>query len=49
MNSLKKDMQTCILTIYPGNNKTFKECNPQKAYTTSCIVVKELKHIHATL
>lgn len=37
------------LTIDPGNNKTFKECNPQKAYTASCIVVKELKHIHATL
>ena len=42
-------MQTSLLTIYPGNSKTFKECNPQKAYTASCIVVKELKHIHATL
>lgn len=38
-----------LLTINPGYSNAFKECNPQKAYTTSCIVVKELKHIHATL
>lgn len=46
---MREDMQKPVLTIYPGNNETFKECNPQEAYTTSCIVVKELKHIHATL
>lgn len=37
------------LTINPGYSNAFKECNPQKAHTTGCIVVKELKHIHATL
>lgn len=37
------------LTINPGYCNAFKECNPQKAHTTGCIVVKELKHIHATL
>lgn len=37
------------LTINPGYSDAFKECNPQKAHTTGCIVVKELKHIHATL
>lgn len=46
---LREDTQEPALTINPGNNKTFKECNPQEAYTASCIVVKELKHIHATL
>ena len=37
------------LTINPGYSNAFKECNPQKAHTTGCIVIKELKHIHATL
>lgn len=37
------------LTINPGYSNAFKECNPQKAHTTGCIIVKELKHVHATL
>lgn len=37
------------LTINPGYGNAFKECNPQKAHTTGCIVVKELKNIHAPL
>lgn len=37
------------LTINPGYSNAFKECNPQKAHTTGCIVVKELEHIHAAL
>ena len=46
---LEKSRQTFLLTIYPGNSKTFKERHPQKADTASCVVVKELKHVHATL
>lgn len=46
-NKTKK--KTLALTINPGYSNAFKECNPQKAHTTGCIIVKELKHIHATL
>lgn len=44
-----KCAEPLALTINPGYSNAFKECNPQKAHTTGCIIVKELKHIHATL
>lgn len=45
----EKRQRAFPLTINPGYSNAFKECNPQKAHTTGCIVVKELKHVHATL
>lgn len=48
-NHILNGIINIISAINPGYSNTFKECNPQKAYTTSCIVVKELKNIHATL
>lgn len=48
-HTLQDRIESFPLTINPGYSNTFKECNPQKAHTTGCIVVKELKHIHATL
>lgn len=50
--TLKNDTEkpiTVTLTINPGYSDAFEECNPQKAHTTGCIVVKELEHVHATL
>lgn len=37
------------LTINPGHAEGLKDGDEEKAHATGCIVVEELKHVHAAL
>lgn len=42
-------MQFCLLTVNPRNANCLKDGHEEKTHAAGCVVIKELKDIHAPL